>query len=136
MSRNMSRQLLKISKDGDSTTFSLGNLYPVLSHPHNEKLFPDVQRVLSMCLCLFPFVLPLGTTVHNLAPLYLHPAFSHFPLLIRFSLFALSSFFTAEMPVSNHPCSHFTVLQHFHPSPVLRTHLDTSDAETLSVLYS
>jgi len=41
--RAMSRWVLSISKDGDST-----NLFwqpvPVFSHPHSKKVFPDVQR--------------------------------------------------------------------------------------------
>jgi len=39
----MSRQLLNISKDGDSTT-SLDNLCLVLSYPDSENVFPDAYE--------------------------------------------------------------------------------------------
>jgi len=71
----MSRWLLKITKDGDSTT-SLGNWCQCLVPLTVKRCFLMFrENFLCFSLCPFPLVLSLGTTEKSLAPSFLYPPF-------------------------------------------------------------
>jgi len=80
--------LQPVSQDHDQTAFEYlqgwrlhqlpGQPVPVLGHPHNEKLFPDVRGIL-LCFrwCQLLLVLLLGTTEKRLALSFLQLPFSY-----------------------------------------------------------
>ena len=71
--RTMSRRLLNLPKDGDSTT-SLGNLCQCLVTLTAKKcLLMFRANLLCFSLCPLPLVLSLGTTEESLTPSSLHP---------------------------------------------------------------
>ena len=66
--RTASRQVLNISRDGDSTT-SLGNLFQCFVTLKVSKLFLLFRwNFLCFIVCLLPLVLSVGTTEKSLAP--------------------------------------------------------------------
>ena len=72
--RTSSRQVLNISREGDSTT-SLGSLFQGSVTLRGKKFFLLFRRnFLCFSLCLLPLVLSLGTTEKSLAPFSWHPA--------------------------------------------------------------
>jgi len=73
--RTLSRWVLNISREGDSTT-SLGNLFQCSITLRVKKFFLMFRRnFLCFGLCPLPLVLSLGTTENSLAPSspYTHP---------------------------------------------------------------
>ena len=91
LARTMSRQLLSISKDGDSTT-SLGNLCQCSVTPVVTKCFPMFRGNLQCFgVCPLPLVLSVGTTEKSLALFSSwHPPFRYLCPLIG-SSWAFSS---------------------------------------------
>ena len=84
--RTMSRKLLNISRDGDSTT-SLCNLCQCLVTLTVTKCFLMFRgNLLCFSLCPLPFYLSLGTTGKSLAPSSCHSLFRYLHTLIRFPL--------------------------------------------------
>ena len=66
--RTASRQVLNISREGDSTT-SLGSLFKGSVTLRGKKFFLMFRRnFLCLSLCPLPLVLSLGTTEKSLAP--------------------------------------------------------------------
>ena len=66
--RTLSRQVLNISREGDSTT-SLGSLFQCSVTLRWKKFFLIFRRnFLCFRLCPLPLVLPLGTTEKSLVP--------------------------------------------------------------------
>ena len=64
----MSRRVLNISREGDSTT-SLGSLFQCSVTLRGKKFFLMFrQNFLFFSLCPLPLVLSLGTTEKSLAP--------------------------------------------------------------------
>lgn len=51
--RMMCRYFFNISSEGICHNCP-GQLVPMLSHPHSEKVFPDVQNLLCFSLCPLP----------------------------------------------------------------------------------
>jgi len=79
----LSRQLLSISKDGDTTT-SLGNLHQCLVTLTIKKYFLVFRgKLLCFSMFLLSLVLFLGTTGKSLTLSYLHPHFRYLCILIR-----------------------------------------------------
>ena len=75
--RNMSRQLLNISKKGGSAT-SLGNLYQSLDTLTVRNCFLTVRgNLLCLILCFLPLLLSLGTTKKRQAQSFLHSSFKY-----------------------------------------------------------
>ena len=75
--RTLSRQVLNISREGDSTT-SLGSLCQGSVTLRGKKFFLRFRRnFLCFSLCPLPLVLSLGTTEKSLAPSSLHPPCRH-----------------------------------------------------------
>jgi len=66
--QNLSRQVLNISREGDSTT-PLGSLFQCSVNLRGKKFFLMFRRnFLCLSLCPLPLVLSLGTTEQSLAP--------------------------------------------------------------------
>lgn len=94
----MSRFLLSISKDGDST--SLGNLCPSsVILPREKPFLIFIQNLLCLSWCPLPLVLALGATEKSLA-LSLHPP-SRFLHAVRRS--PQSSLFSRLQPQLSQP---------------------------------
>ena len=75
--RTLSRQVLNISREGDSTT-SLGSLFQFSVTLRGKKFFLMFRwNFLCFSLCPLPLVLSLGTTEKSLAPFSWHPPFRY-----------------------------------------------------------
>ena len=75
--RNLSRQVLNISGEGDSTA-SLGSLFPCSITLRRKKFFLMFRRnFLCFSLCPLPLVLSLGTTEKSLVPSSWHAPFRY-----------------------------------------------------------
>ena len=75
--RTLSRRVLNISREGDSTT-SLGSLFQCSFTLRVKKFFfMFTWNFLCFNLCPLPLVLLLGTTPESLAPSFWHPSLSY-----------------------------------------------------------
>ncbi|XP_052646855.1 uncharacterized protein LOC128143559 [Harpia harpyja] len=106
--RTVSRQIVTVSKDGDSTT-SLGNLCQSLVTLTLKKCFLMFRgNLLCFSLCPLPLVLLLGATEKILAPSFSHPPFSpYFHWLLYEDLTGDSVKGLTEARVDNVHCSPF-----------------------------
>jgi len=100
--KTMSRQIMKISKQWDSTT-SQGNLCQCyITHTVKKLLLRFRWNFLYSSLCPLPLVLAMGTTEKNSPSFSLHPLFMNSYILMRSSL---SLFSRLNRPKSCSPFS-------------------------------